>query len=275
MCFHNWHSFLAIPSMDTSQLYDKAITWLVNAGPKVLTAVIIFFVGQWFIRLLRKLMHRSLEQKQFEPSLRPFLVNLLFTVLQVLLVIGIMQVLGIQMTVFAAVLASFGVAVGLALSGTLQNFASGLLILILKPFQVGDNIVAQGEKGTVTSIQLFYTTVTSFDNKTLIVPNSKLSNELIVNLSRSGTRRMDTVLELPYTVPFEELKKLITDTINHNQHILKDPAFRIGIAELKGETYTVMINLWLPAHGFQDEKMVFNEALLAAIVASGIKMPEP
>ena len=260
--------------MDTSRIYDNIIAWLVNAGPKVLTAVIIFIAGQWFIRALRKLMHRSLEQKQFEPSLRPFLINLLFTSLQVLLVIAIMQVLGIQMTVFAAVLASFGVAVGLALSGTLQNFASGLLILILKPFQVGDNVMAQGEKGTVTSIQLFYTIITSFDNKALIVPNSKLSNELIVNLSRAGTRRLDIELRLPFSLPYEQLKQVVAGTIESSKTILKEPTYRIGISEIKPDSYIAMINLWLPSHGFTDEKMVFNEALLNALLASGIKLPD-
>ncbi len=261
--------------MNTSQFYDKAVTWAISAGPKILVAVIIFFAGQWFIRLLRKLMHRSLEQKQFAPSLRPFLVNLLFTSLQVLLVIAIMQILGIQMTVFAAVLASFGVAIGLALSGTLQNFASGILILMLKPFQVGDNIAAQGETGTVSSIQLFYTVVTSFDNKALIIPNSKLSNELIVNLSRAGTRRLDTVLEMPFSVPYDRLKPAIEATIQNNKAILKDPASRIGISEMRGDGYSVMINLWLPAHGFEDEKMFFNEALLVSLLGLGIKLPEP
>ena len=119
--------------------------------------------------------------------------------LKILLALALLQVLGIQMTMFAALVGAFGVAAGLALSGTLENFTSGILILLLKPFRVGDNIIAQAQEGTVTSIQLFYTVVLTFDNRTVIVPNSKLSNEVIINLSREGLRRMDIELKLAST----------------------------------------------------------------------------
>jgi small conductance mechanosensitive channel len=120
---------------------------------------------------------------------------------------------GIEMSIFAALIASVGVAAGLALSGTLQNFTSGILILVLKPYKVGDNIIAQAQEGTVSSIQLFYTVITTFDNKTVIVPNSKLSNELIVNLSREGTRRLDTEMKVAFPVPFEQIRSIVEQAI--------------------------------------------------------------
>ncbi|NCI51823.1 mechanosensitive ion channel family protein [Sediminibacterium roseum] len=260
--------------MDMDKFYDKALTWLVNAGPRVLLALVVFFAGQWLIRLLRKWTHRSMQQKNFAPSLRPFLLGLLFTTLQVLLVIAIMQILGIEMSIFAALIASVGVAAGLALSGTLQNFTSGILILVLKPYRVGDNVLAQGQEGTVDSIQLFYTVIKTYDNRTVIIPNSKLSNEQIVNLSREGTRRLDTEMKVAFPVPFEQIRSVVETAIRSRSAVLQSPAYRIGVSHIDPDCYRIIINLWLPAHGFEDERQGFREALLKALVASGIKLPD-
>lgn len=172
--------------MNAQKLYDQAARWLLNYGPRVLSAIIILLVGLWLIRLVKKWLGHHLLQRDVNSSIRPFLINVIVIFSQVLLIIGLMQIIGLQLTVFTAVIGAFGVAAGLALSGTLQNFTSGILILLLKPFVVGDNIVAQGQEGTVTSIQIFYTVVLTFDNRTVIIPNSKLSNEVILNLSREG-----------------------------------------------------------------------------------------
>src|SRR3954470_15622031 len=147
-----------------------------------------------------------MTRRQLDSSLQPFLLSLLFTILQVLLLLTAMQIIGIQMTIFAALIGGIGVAAGLALSGTLQNFTSGILILMLKPFRVGENIIAQGQEGTVKTIQIFFTVVKTFDNRTVIIPNSKLSNEVIVNLSREGKRRLDIELKFNYGVDFEQVK---------------------------------------------------------------------
>ena len=160
--------------------YDVAYEWLLNYGLKILLAVVIFFVGQMLIRILRRWISKFFQAPRFK-QIRSFLEGLVAVSLQILLLLLLMQILGIQMTIFAAAITAFGVAAGLALSGTLQNFASGVLILLLRPYRIGDNIITQGQEGTVSSIQLFYTVVTSFDNKTIIVPNGKLSNEIIIN----------------------------------------------------------------------------------------------
>src|SRR6478672_7756185 len=145
-------------------------------APKVLFGLVIVAVGLWLISLLKKWLTNHLLKKKVNSSVRPFLVNLSIVTLQILLGLAFMQIVGIQMTAFAALLGAFGVAAGLALSGTLQNFTSGVLILLLKPFRVGDNIIAQGQEGTVHSIEIFYTIVTTFDNRSVIVPNGKLLN---------------------------------------------------------------------------------------------------
>src|SRR5215212_5247720 len=184
----------------TSRFTSHAYNWIVDFGPKIIIAIIIFIVGQWVIKLLNRGLYKILSAKRFDATLRPFLQNLLQIVLQVLLVLGMMQILGIQMTLFAAVIGAFGVAIGLSLSGTLQNFASGFLIILLKPFRVGDNIRTQNEEGTVTAIKLFYTVVRTFTNTTLIVPNGKLSNEVIFNLTREKKRRMDITIKFKHGV---------------------------------------------------------------------------
>ena len=166
------------------------------------------------------------------------------------------------MTLFVSIAAAFSVAIGLALSGTMQNFASGVLILLLKPYRVGDTIMAQGQQGIVSSIQLFYTVVITFDNRTVIFPNSKLSNEVIINLSREGRRRLDIELAAPNTLSFEDVKRKILDVLNSNEDILKDPAPRIGITTLEPDKYKIMLNAWTQAHGFEDTRLKLQEKLM-------------
>jgi small conductance mechanosensitive channel len=258
--------------MDWNKLYDKAYTWIVEQGPKVLVAIILFIVGQWLIRLLRNAVRRSMERRRFHASLQPFLISFIVTLLNVMLVLAAFQVMGIQLTVFTTIIGALTVAIGLALSGTLQNFTSGLLILLLKPFKTGDNIIAQGSEGTVTSIQLFYTIVTTFDNRTVILPNSKLANEIIINTSREGKRRLDVEMKLNYSVDFEAICNIIQDTLAKTA-VFKDPRPRISVGSLEPDGYKIMINAWTNAHGFTDTRYDMNVKLLNNLKAAGIKLP--
>jgi small conductance mechanosensitive channel len=187
--------------------------------------------------------------------------------------IGVVQIMGVPITLFTALVGAFGVAAGLALSGTLQNFASGVLILLLKPFVVGDNIIAQGLEGSVTSIQIFYTIVKTFDNRIVIIPNSKLSNEVIINISREGTRRLDIELKFANNIDYNEVKSVINSSIDKSKNILETPDRRIGIAGLDSDGYRVGVNVWVHAHGFQDTKLAVQENILQDLKASGIKIP--
>ena len=255
-----------------TEFYDVAYHWLLTYGSKIILAIIIFIVGQWLIRLLRKWIKRFFIAPKFK-QVRPFLEGIIGIGLQILLILLLMDILGIQMTIFAAVIAAFGVAAGLALSGTLQNFASGVLILILKPYKIGDNIVTQGQEGTVSSIQLFYTVITSFDNKTIIVPNSKLSNEIIINLSRQGKRRIDIELKLSYSINAEHAKQIIAQTILASQNLLTDPTHRISVSSLETDGYKLMINVWTNAHGFNDAKFALQENIMNALKKTDVKLP--
>jgi small conductance mechanosensitive channel len=257
----------------TVMFYDKAYNWILTYGPKILFAVLVFFVGLWLIRLFRKWLFRMLDKRLLDPSIQGFIHGVLSVALQIILFLGILQILGIQMTIFAAVITSFGVAAGLALSGTLQNFASGVLILLLKPYRIGDNINAQGQEGTVTSVQLFYTVVLTFDNKTVIIPNSKLSNEVIINLSREGKRRLDIELKFSYNYDFDRIKDLLNAAITDFRNIDKTPVHRIGISGLESDGYTVVVNAWVNAHGFEDTRFLFQKLVLDSLKKGGVKLP--
>ena len=259
--------------MKFEDFYLKGYNWIVRYGSRAIIALVLLFIGFWFIGKMKRWLHNSLERRSIDPSLRPFLLSVSVIFLQGLLVLAAMQVLGVQMTIFAAFVGAFGVATGLALSGTLQNFTSGVLILILKPFRVGDNIIAQGQEGTVTSIEIFYTIVTTFDNRTVILPNSKLSNEVIVNLSREGIRRLDVEIKFPFTVTFDNIRTILEHTIDANKDLLKDPKFRIGVSSVDPDGYKVLLNAWVKPHGYQDIKLELQQKIIQDIVAGGIKLP--
>jgi small conductance mechanosensitive channel len=259
--------------MEIQKFYDKLWDWILNIGPKILLAIIIFAIGEWLIRQVRKKIQERMAKKQFRSTLRPFIQSLIFGAFQIILVLLIMQIVGIHLTIFAAVIAAFSAAAGFALSGTLQNFASGILILALRPFNLGDNIIAQNQEGTVSSIQLFYTIVTTFDNRSVILPNSKLSNEVIINITRDGKRRLDLTLKFNYGIDFNTIKNSIVSALQSEEIVIQNPQIRIGISSLEPDGFICFINVWVKAHGFQDTRLTINEIILNALKNKGIKLP--
>ncbi|WAC14554.1 mechanosensitive ion channel family protein [Dyadobacter pollutisoli] len=259
--------------MKPDQFYNKAYTWILNTGPAFLLGIVVLVTGFWLIKVVSRWLTKQMYRKDIDPSLTPFLLSLSVTALRVLLIISVMQIVGIQMTVFAALIGAIGVAAGLALSGTLQNFTSGILILILKPFHVGDNIVAQGQEGTVTAIRIFYTIVTTYDNRTVVIPNSKLSNEVIINISGSGNRRLDVELKFGNAIEFNTVRTTINNVLDHAQNALKLPERRIGISSIEPDGYKVMVNVWLDSHGYIDTKMEIQEKIMESLKSSGLKLP--
>jgi small conductance mechanosensitive channel len=254
------------------KLYNRAYDWLISFGPRLVIGMLVLFVGLWLIRLLARWSHNRMQKKDVNPTVKPFLISLLTVALRIVLILAVMEIIGIQLTLFAALVGAFGVAAGLALSGTLQNFASGVLILLLKPFVVRDNIITQGLEGTVTSIQIFYTLVKTYDNRMLIIPNGQLSNNTIINISREGNRRLDINYKFNNGVDIKKVKSVINKTIDHSEHALTTPARRIGVAVLEPDGYTIAINVWVKAHGFEDTKLVLQESVLQGIKDTGIKI---
>jgi small conductance mechanosensitive channel len=262
--------------MDLEKFYDKSYDWIIRYGPRFILGIAALIIGLWIVKLMVKWIHNRMLKRDVDPTAKPFLLSLIGVTLRILIVLAAMQIMGIQMTLFTALVGAFGVAAGLALSGTLQNFASGIIILFVKPFVVGDNIITQGLEGTVTSIQIFYTFVTTFDNRSVIVPNSKLSNEVIINISREGSRRLDIEIKLKLDIDYEKVKASINNSIDKCEHILATPERRIGIAGFDIDGYRVSVNAWVEAHGFQDTKLKLQETIIKGFNQAGIyALPKP
>ena len=259
--------------MNLEKFYDKAYDWIILKAPPLIIAIITLLVGLWLIKVIKKAIVQALERKNIDPSLRPFIQSVLIISLQAMLLLVVLQVAGYQLTILTTVIGAITVASGLALSGTLQNFASGVLILILKPFKAGDNVIAQGQEGTVSSIQIFYTVVTTYDNKTVIIPNSKLSNEIIINVSRQGKRRMDVELKFNYGYDIPAVKNIIMKSVNSAENILSVPVPVIGVSSLDADGYKIIINVWVDAFSFADTKLRFQEKLITDLKDAGIKLP--
>ena len=259
--------------MNEQALVDKAYQWIITYGPKIFLALIVFLVGMWLIRIAKKWLHRSLSRRKVKSAFRPFLASLIATVLQILLIMAILQVLGVRMTIFAALIGAIGVAAGLALSGTMQNFASGILILLLKPFNTGDIIVAQGQTGKVNSIEVFYTVMITDDNRTVIIPNSKLSNEVIVNLSREGRRRVDINLKFNYTHDLTDLEPVIQKAMIASKVVMDEPFPKIEITGMEHDGFSVRMNGWVKSDDYETSKSRLQQAIISELKTSDLKWP--
>ncbi len=259
--------------MDLQSFYRTAYNWLLINGLKVIVGIFVLFIGLWLIKILKKNIRKHMDRNQVHSSLQPFLLSLSITALNVLLIIAVIQIIGIPITIFTTVIGAFGVAAGLALSGTLQNFAGGVLILLLRPFELGDNIIAQGQDGVVTSIQIFYTVLLTYDNRTVIIPNGKLFNEVIVNVSREGSRRLDVEIKLSYAVDVDEVEKIMNSSISNTQNILTDPQRFIGIKLLEPDGIRFTARVWVNPQNFLKVKLTLQEQIVKDLKAGGIKLP--
>jgi small conductance mechanosensitive channel len=261
--------------MKLDEFYKEFHTWLIHRGPNYLGGIIIFFIGIWFIKWLRNRLRTRMARRGIHSSLQPFFLSLTITAMYVLLVIWVMNIIGWEMTIFTTIIGAFSVAAGLALSGTFQNFAGGVLILLLKPFELEDSIVAQGQDGRVVSIQMFYTVLITADNKTVIIPNGKLFNEVIVNVTREGRRRLDFEMRVGYNNDIEKAKAIMTSVVNANNDILHDPAARIGVISLDSDCVRFTINVWVDPANFLNAKINLQEQMLKELAAGGVNFPKP
>jgi small conductance mechanosensitive channel len=257
--------------MDTQRIYDAAWMWLINYGPKIVIAIVILIAGEWLIKILRRRLRKNLERRKVERGILPFIQSFVIAGLHILLFLMVIQTAGIRLTMFAAILAAFGAAAGFALSGTLQNFASGILILLLKPFKIGDKIIAQGQEGTISSIQLFYTFLITYDNRTVILPNSKLSNDVITNISMEGRRRFEVELKLPYNVEANTVRNAILGSISTDKNIIHEPKPEVAVSGFDPDGYRIQVHAWLNTNGFYSKHFSLNELILSALISAGIK----
>jgi small conductance mechanosensitive channel len=259
--------------MDLNKFYNKAYDWVLNNGPRFLIGIFVLIAGLWLIKLLKSHMRNRMAHKQVHSSLQPFFLSLSITALNIVLVIAVMQIMGIQLTIVTTIVGAMGVAAGLALSGTLQNFAGGVLILLLKPFDLADHIIAQGQDGRVQSIQLFYTEILTADNKTVIIPNGKLFNEVITNITREGKRRLDIDFKLGYVVELEQIKALLAQSIKNTENVLPEPATRVGVLALEADGMKFTVRVWVNPDHYLGTKIALQERIITDLKAAGVKLP--
>ncbi|MDB5137190.1 MAG: mechanosensitive ion channel family protein [Mucilaginibacter sp.] len=259
--------------MRFEEFYKQFHNWIINNGQNYLFGLVIFFAGLWFIRVLRARMRSRMSKRKIHSTLQPFFLSLTVTALYVLLILSVLKIIGFELTVFSTIIGAFSVAAGLALSGTFQNFAGGVLILLLKPFDLGDNIVAQGQDGNVTSIQLFYTVLITPDNRTIIIPNGKLFNEVIVNVNRGGQRRLDFELKLGYIVDVEQVKTVIENAIKVTPDVILTPEPQIGVIALEIDGIRFTVRVWVNANDYFAVKLFLQEKIVKDLRDADVKLP--
>jgi len=261
--------------MDLEKWITIATKFVVEYGIKIIIAIVIWLVGSWIIRKLLKSVKKIMTKRDYDESLQKFLLNLIAWAFKILLIVVILSQLGIETTSFAAILAAAGLAIGLALQGSLSNFAGGVLMMIFKPIKIGDLIEAQGEIGVVKEIEIFTTKLIGLSNKEIIIPNGSLSNGTIVNYTTEGTRRVDLVFGVGYDSDIKQTKNVLMDVLTAHPKVLKDPAPAVTVSELADSSINFATRPWCKTEDYWDVFFDVTEQVKEALDAAGIEIPYP
>ncbi|UAM96986.1 mechanosensitive ion channel [Polaribacter litorisediminis] len=252
---------------------SKAI--LFEYVPKVITAILILVVGLFLIKLIIKSSKKIMEKRSVDVTLQKFLENLVGWILKILLFITVISQLGVATTSFAAIIAAAGLAIGLALQGSLGNFAGGVLIMIFKPFKIGDLVEAQGEIGVVKEIEIFTTKLTGLSNKEIIIPNGSLSNGTIINYTTEGTRRVDLVIGVSYDADIKKTKEVLMNVLASHPKVLKNPTPGVTVLELADSSVNFAVRPWCLTADYWDVYFQITENTKLALDEAGIEIPYP
>ncbi|HIU90298.1 MAG TPA: mechanosensitive ion channel [Candidatus Caccomonas pullistercoris] len=266
---------LSVDALKIEKLIDKLIDLSITAGKHILMAVVIFVVGRFIVTLLNRLLARMLERRKVDPTIQTFLKSLVNILLMLLLVVSVIGALGVNTTSFAALLASAGVAIGMALSGQLQNLAGGLIVLLFRPYKVGDWIEAQGVQGKVTAIQIFHTILTMVDNKVVYVPNGVMSSGVVVNYNRNDTRRVEWVVGIDYGEDTVRAEAVVREVIAADKRILADPAPYVAVQALDASSVNLVARVWVKTPDYWDVSYDTNRRIYDAFNRAGINFPFP
>lgn len=254
---------------------QKVIDLAIEYGPKLLLAIIVLIIGLWIIKFIIKTANRAMERSEVEISLRKFLTKLFGILLKVLLLISVASMIGIATTSFVAIIGAAGLAVGLALQGGLANFAGGVIILIFKPFKVGDFLDAQGHMGTVHEISIFTTILKTPDNKTVIIPNGALSNGSMVNFSTEPKRRVDMGFGIGYNDDIGKARQVLSQLVDSDSRIDKEPAPQIIVQELGESSVNFAVRVWSDSSNYWSIFFDMQEKVKQAFDKEGISIPFP
>ena len=254
---------------------EKAKVLFADYAPKIVTALAILLIGLFIINLLSKMSRKVMKKAGVDLTLQKFLGNLLGWALKILLIVTVISQLGVETTSFAAILAAAGLAIGLALQGSLANFAGGVLIMIFKPFKLGDLVEAQGEIGVVKEIEIFTTKLTGLSNKEIIIPNGSLSNGNIVNYTTEGTRRVDLIIGVSYDADIKKTKEVLMNVLTSHPKVLKDPAPGVTVSELADSSVNFAVRPWCKTAHYWDVYFEVTENVKLELDKAGIEIPYP
>ncbi|MGD8991332.1 MAG: mechanosensitive ion channel [Desulfobacterales bacterium] len=261
--------------MNVEQLVAKGYELLTVFGVKILAALAVFIIGRWVVKYMRRLTIRIMEKREVDPTLTKFVTNLIYVALLTFVIVAALGMLGIQTTSFIAVLGAAGLAIGLALQGSLSNFAAGVLMIIFRPFKVGDLIEAAGVTGVVEEIQIFTTQLVTPDNKTIIIPNAQITGDTITNYTRKGTRRADMVIGIGYDDDIDKARTIISDVLSQDERILEAPATNIAVSELADSSVNFAVRPWVKVEDYWGVIFDATETIKKRFDAEGISIPYP
>ena len=261
--------------MDYQKTLNKIIEVGSEYGLKVIGAIVIWIIGSWIIKKMMKAVNKLMDKSGYEESLKKFLLNLTGVILKVLLVLAILGNLGIETTSFAAVLAAAGLAVGMALQGSLGNFAGGVMLMIFKPFKIGDLIEAQGELGVIKEIETFTTNILTPENKLVSIPNGALSNGNITNYSEEGVLQIRHTIGVSYDADIKQTKEVLMNVITSQEKVLQDPAPTINVSALGESSVDFAVRPWVKVEDYWDVYFDTLERAKIDLDAAGIEIPYP
>ena len=265
----------ALEKGELSQVLQQVTTLCIEAGKSILLAILIFVVGRYLIKFINKMIGRMMERKKVEPTIQSFLKSFINVLLTILLIITTVSALGVNTTSFAALLASAGVAVGMALSGNLQNLAGGIILLLFKPYKVGDYIEAQGVSGTVKEIQIFHTIILTVDNKQVYVPNGALSSGSVTNYSSEPLRRVDLTVSVEYGTQVDTVKQALEDIIKADGRILTDPEPFVALGNLSASSIDFTVRTWVKGTDYWPVYFDLTRTVYEEFNRRGISFPFP
>ena len=254
---------------------QKLIDSGLSAGKHIIAAVVIFIVGRFLIKLLNRLVASILQRRHIEQSVQTFLSSLVNIILTILLIITVIGALGVNTTSFAALIASAGVAIGMALSGNLQNFAGGLIILLFKPYRVGDFIDVNGVQGTVSAVQIFHTILLTPDNKVIYLPNGSTSSSTITNYSREEKRRIEWTFGIDYGEDVSRARAAILSVITADARILPDPAPFVAVGGLSDSSVDILVRVWVPTEEYWNVYFDMHQRVYETFNEQKINFPYP
>lgn len=249
--------------------------YLVPLGIKIVVAILVLIIGRWLIKLAKNWMAKGLMSKHGDPTVHKFLSNLIAVILNFILIIFIISILGINTSSLVALLASAGLAIGMALSGTLQNFAGGVIIILFRPFKVGDFIAAQGQEGVVKEIQIFNTIVLSTDNKVIHIPNGILSTGVMTIFTKEECRRVDWTVSISYGDDYDKAKAALVRLCLEDPRILKDPAVFVALGSLNSSSVDLKLRAWVKSADYWPVFFSMNEKIYKALPKEGLRFPFP